>query len=161
MQIRAYADADWPHIEPILVEVVRAADTFTYDPDTPASTLKDIWVEQPPGLTVVAVEGDDVLGTAKMGANRPRPGDHVATASYMVGRDARGRGVGRALVEHSLDWAKAAGFSAIQFNAVAASNVGAVGLYESLGFSVVGTVPEAFEHPTQGRVGLHVMHRFL
>ncbi|KNX38531.1 GNAT family N-acetyltransferase [Luteipulveratus halotolerans] len=161
MEIRPYADADWLRVAPIVTEVVRAAETFTYDPAMPPEALQDLWIERPPGLTVVAVDGDDVLGTAKMGPNKPGPGAHVATASYMVGSTARGRGVGRALVEHSLAWAKAGGFAAIQFNAVAASNVRAVGLYESLGFTIIGTVPEAFEHPTQGRVGLHVMHRFL
>ncbi|MDE9366689.1 GNAT family N-acetyltransferase [Luteipulveratus sp. YIM 133132] len=150
MQIRPYADADWAGVAPIVLDVVRSADTFPYDPDTSVETLRSIWIEQPPGLTVVATDGDTYLGTAKMGANRPRPHDHVATASYMVSRGARGRGVGRALVEHSLDWARAAGFSAIQFNAVAASNVGAVGLYESLGFSVIGTVPQASGTPRTG-----------
>ena len=29
---------------------------------------------------------------------------------------------------------------------------------EVLGFTVVGTVPEAFDHPEHGYVGLHVMH---
>jgi ribosomal protein S18 acetylase RimI-like enzyme len=45
------------------------------------------------------------------------------------------------------------------FNAVVETNAGAISLYERLGFSVVGTVPEAFEHPQHGRVGLHVMYR--
>ncbi len=31
-------------------------------------------------------------------------------------------------------------------------------LWRSLGFTIIGTVPEAFRHMTQGRVGLHVMH---
>jgi len=35
----------------------------------------------------------------------------------------------------------------------------AVGLWQRLGFRIVETVPEAFEHPALGRVGLHVMHR--
>ena len=49
----------------------------------------------------------------------------------------------------------------MQFNAVVESNGVAVRLYQALGFDVIGTVPEAFEHPTLGRVGLHVMHRRL
>lgn len=49
----------------------------------------------------------------------------------------------------------------MQFNAVAASNLRAVGLYESLGFEIVGTVPEGFRHPEEGYVGLHVMYRRL
>jgi ribosomal protein S18 acetylase RimI-like enzyme len=76
----------------------------------------------------------------------------------MVASGARGRGVGRALVVDALAWAREAGFRAMQFNAVAETNVTAVALYRSLGFSIVGTVPEAFEHPERGLVGLHVMH---
>jgi hypothetical protein len=33
-----------------------------------------------------------------------------------------------------------------------------VRLYESLGFTVVGTVPRAHELPTGERVGLRIMH---
>ncbi len=49
----------------------------------------------------------------------------------------------------------------MQFNAIVESNYVAVRLWQALGFRIVGTVPEAFEHPTLGRAGLHVMHRRL
>ncbi|HKH39978.1 MAG TPA: hypothetical protein VKA82_22730 [Rubrobacter sp.] len=49
----------------------------------------------------------------------------------------------------------------MQFNAVVESNAVAVRLWQALGFRIIGTVPEAFEHPALGRVGLHVMHRYL
>ena len=58
-------------------------------------------------------------------------------------------------------WARADGFRAIQFNAVVETNAPAVALWRSLGFRIVGTVPEAFAHPVHGYVGLHVMHREL
>jgi ribosomal protein S18 acetylase RimI-like enzyme len=67
--------------------------------------------------------------------------------------------VGRALAERVLADAKAAGYRAMQFNAVVATNTGAIALWESLGFHVLATVPEAFDHPTEGPVGLHIMHR--
>ena len=38
------------------------------------------------------------------------------------------------------------------------TNTAAVRLWRSLGFEIVGTVPEAFDHPEHGLVGLHVMH---
>ncbi len=120
-----------------------------------------MWVVDPPGLTVVACDGFWVLGTAKMGPNRPGPGSHVSTASFMVASNARGRGVGRALGEYALCWAREQGYAAMQFNAVVESNHVAVRLWQALGFHIIGTVPEAFEHPTLGRVGLHVMHRLL
>jgi ribosomal protein S18 acetylase RimI-like enzyme len=53
------------------------------------------------------------------------------------------------------------GFRAIQFNAVVETNRGAVALWRSLGFEVVGTVPEAFHHPSHGYVALLIMHRFV
>jgi GNAT superfamily N-acetyltransferase len=111
---------------------------------------------------VVAVDEDGaVLGTANMYANRLGPGAHVASASFMVDPCAAGHGVGRALGEATLEWARTTGFHAMQFNAVVETNTRAVALWRSLGFEIIGTVPEAFRHPTNGYVGLHVMYRRL
>ncbi|MDG4789436.1 GNAT family N-acetyltransferase [Micromonospora sp. WMMD1102] len=159
MRIREFTEADWSQVWPIVRDVVRAGETFTYDPRMTGEQAYDVWVESAPGLTVVAVEHDRLLGTAKMGPNRPGPGSHVSTASFMVATDARGRGVGTALCRYALDWAERRGYAGMQFNAVAESNQAAVGLYLRLGFAVLGTVPGAFAHPTLGRVGLHVMYR--
>ncbi len=94
-----------------------------------------------------------------MYANRPGPGSHIASGSFVVATDARGRGVGRALVEDALAWATGQGFAGMQFNAVVEGNTAAERLYADLGFTVIGTVPGAFASPTRGRVGLHVMFR--
>ncbi|MFE0019747.1 GNAT family N-acetyltransferase [Amycolatopsis sp. NPDC059021] len=158
MRIREFAEADWPRVWPIVEEIVRAGETYTYDPAMTESQARGTWIEAPPGQTVVAVDDGRVLGTAKMGANRPGPGSHVATASFMVDAQARGRGVGTALCSFALGWARERGFAGMQFNAVAESNTAAVEIYRRLGFEIVGTVPGAFEHPALGRVGLHVMY---
>ena len=161
MLIREFVQVDWPQVWPIVCQIVRAADTFAYDPAMTETEARAIWIESPPGLTVVAVDGEGILGSAKMGPNRPGPGSHIATASFMVAVEARGRGVGTALCRHALDWARAHGYAGMQFNAVAESNSAAVEIYRRLGFHIVGTVPSAFAHPTLGRVGLHVMYRAL
>jgi GNAT superfamily N-acetyltransferase len=161
MEIRPFIEPDWTEVWPIVRQIVRAADTFAYDPAMTESEARAIWIESPPGLTVVATDGNRILGSAKMAPNRPGPGSHVATASFMVADEARGRGVGKALCRFALDWAHQQGFAGMQFNAVAASNVGAIALYRQLGFEIVGTVPGAFAHPTLGRVGLHIMYRAL
>lgn len=158
MEIRPFTETDWPQVWPIVRSVVRAADTFVYDPQMTEAEGRAIWIQVPPSQTVVAVDGDSILGTAKMGPNRPGPGSHIATASFMVAGDARGRGVGKALCRFALDWARQQGFAGMQFNAVAASNVGAITIYQQLGFEIVGTVPGAFAHPTLGRIGLHIMY---
>jgi len=119
-------------------------------------------MEQPPGLTVVAVdEAGTVLGSAKMGPNRPGPGAHVATGSYMVDPAAAGRGIGRALGEYSLAWAREQGYHGMQFNAVVESNARAVHLWQSIGFRIIGTVPGAYKSTKHGYVGIHVMYQKL
>ncbi|HEV7195254.1 MAG TPA: GNAT family N-acetyltransferase [Pedococcus sp.] len=92
-----------------------------------------------------------------MGPNRPGRGSHIATASFMVGSAVRGLGVGRRLAEEMLRWAREEGYAAVQFNAVVETNLGAVRLWQDLGFEIIGTVPAAFDTRRHGHVGLHVM----
>lgn len=158
MHIREFAEADWPQVWPIVREVVQAQETFSYDPAMTAAQAHDIWVEVPPGVTIVVIDADRVVGTAKMGPNRPGPGSHISTASFMVAADARGAGVGTAMCRFALAWAKARGYAGMQFNAVVESNQSAVDLYRRLGFAMIGTVPGAFAHPALGYVGLHIMY---
>jgi len=146
----------WPALEPI----ARAGEEFLWPRDVAADAAKRLWFC--PGARVFAARaGDDVLGTAYLQPNAQGPGDHVANAAFAVGSTARGRGVGRALAEHVLDAARAAGFTAMQFNAVVSANTAAIALWRDLGFVIVGTVPGAFRHPKLGAVDLHVMHRAL
>jgi L-amino acid N-acyltransferase YncA len=162
VEIRDATAGDWPAIWSFLHEIVAAGETYAYDRDMTEDQARRLWMVEPPGRTVVAVDGGGaVLGTASMYANRPGPGSHVASASFMVDPARAGQGAGRALGEAMLAWARERGFRAVQFNAVVETNVRAVALWRSLGFEVIGTVPEAFAHPTEGYVGLHVMHRHL
>lgn len=157
MTIRRATAGDWPQIWPIFDATVRAGETYAYPTDLTPDAARDLWMEPPPGQTVVLEEGASILGTAKMGPNRPGPGNHIGTASFMVAPEARGRGVGRALAEHVVQWHRDEGYRGIQFNAVVETNVAAVRLWQALGFEIVGTVPGAFRSPSQGYVGLHVM----
>ncbi|QSQ20438.1 GNAT family N-acetyltransferase [Pyxidicoccus parkwayensis] len=161
MHIRNADARDWPHIYPFFSAIVAAGETYAYPDGLSLEAARTWWMEEPPGRTVVAVDGDVILGSAKMGPNRPGRGAHVATASFMVDPAHRGRGVGRALGEHMLGWARAAGYHGVQFNAVVETNTAAVRLWLELGFRIIGTVPEAFAHPRHGLVGLHVMFQRL
>ena len=161
MQIREATAADWPKIYPFFARIVAAGETYGYPEGLAPDEAEPLWMEQPPGRTVVAVDGDVVLGSAKMGPNRPGRGSHVATGSFMVDPAHAGRGVGRALGRYLIGWAAREGYAAIQFNAVVETNASAVHLWQDLGFRVLTTVPEAFRHPTNGLVGLHIMYRKL
>jgi len=161
IEVREFVEADWPQVWPIVREVVRAEDTFPYDPAMTSEQAHDIWVVPAPGVTAVAVDGDRIVGTAHVRANRAGRGSHVATASFMVAAHARGRGAGTALCRFALDWAQRHGYTGMQFNAVVETNHAALEIYRRLGFSIVGTVPGAFDHPELGRVGLHILYREL
>ncbi|GAA4672749.1 GNAT family N-acetyltransferase [Streptomyces chumphonensis] len=162
MLIREATEEDWPAIWAFMRGIIAAGDTYTYDPDTPEEAARALWFVPPPGRAFVAVDDDGtVLGTSKVARNQAGGGSHVANGSYMVDPARSGRGVGRALGEHSLEWARAAGFRGMQFNAVVATNTRAVTLWQSIGFTVIGTVPGGFDHPDQGSVDLHLMYRDL
>jgi len=159
LRFRPAGEADWPLIWPVFEQVVRAGDTYAYDPDTDFEAGRALWLAGPPDqVWLVTDEQGTMLGSYKTGPNRAGPGGHVATASYLVAEAARGRGIGRAMVLHSLEQARAGGYRGVQFNAVAASNEYAIKLYHDLGFRTVGAVPGGFRHPEQGFVDLLVMY---
>lgn len=166
MLIREANAADWPAIWPFFRSIVEAGETYSYPRDLDESAGRELWMLDPPGRTVVAVEGTGgaagrIVGSAKMNPNHMGGASHIAGASFMVAREHGGRGVGRALGEHVLGWARAEGYRAMQFNAVVGTNTGAIALWKSLGFEIVGTLEEGFLHPTKGYVGLHIMYRRL
>ncbi|MEU1087310.1 GNAT family N-acetyltransferase [Streptomyces sp. NPDC005576] len=159
MLIREATAEDWPAIWPFFHTIVAAGETFTFPTDLDEEQGSGWWLLSHPNRTVVAVDDTGtVLGTAKMNRNHQGNGSHIAGASYMVDPAHSGQGVGRALCAYTVEWAREQGYRAMQFNAVVETNVHAVKLYESLGFEVIGTLPEGFLHPRDGYVGLHIMH---
>jgi L-amino acid N-acyltransferase YncA len=156
--IREAHDDDWPSIYPIFSAIVAAGESYAYPANLSSEDARTQWMENTPSRVTVAVEEGRVVGSAKAGPNRPGRGAHVATASFMVDPNAQGHGVGRALGLEVVAWARAEGFSAMQFNAVVETNVGAVQLWRSLGFDVLATVPDAFDSKEHGLVGLHIMY---
>jgi ribosomal protein S18 acetylase RimI-like enzyme len=161
----AEPDTDWlTGIWPIFQEVVRAGDTFAFSPDVDEPTAREKWMLPAPAGVFVAVNKSDgaIIGSSYVKANQAGLGGHVANAAFMVAAAASGRGVGRALAEHALAWARQAKFSAMQFNFVVSTNTRAIALWKNLAFSIIGTIPQAFQHQGLGRkVDAFVMHRFL
>lgn len=150
------AAAIWAIIEP----VIRAGETLTLDRGMSEAAALAYWFDTDKEA-FVAEEGGVILGTYYLRANQTGGGAHVANAGYVTGAAATGRGVARAMGLHSIAHAKARGFRAMQFNFVVSANVRAVGLWQSLGFEVVGRLPGAFDHPVDGFVDALVMFRTL
>lgn len=159
MIIRAATGKDWPAIWAILEPVFRAGETYAVDRDISESDARTIWLDAPEATYVAADAA--ILGTYYIKTNHKGGARHVCNCGYVTATDAQGRGVARAMCEHSQSAARDMGFTAMQFNLVLASNVGAVALWHKLGFATVGTLPAAFDHPGLGFVDAHVMWKTL
>ena len=178
MKICEATDADHDEIWRIFHEVVAAADTYAFDPDTPREGALGYWFARgthtyvarqesagngiaargKPSPSPTVIQGREIVGTYILRPNQSGGGSHVANAAFMVAPEARGQGIGRAMGEHCLSEACRLGFRAMQFNFVVSTNESAVRLWQQLGFKIVGTLPGAFRHPEKGYVDVYVMH---
>ena len=149
-------DAVWR----IFRAVVAEGTTYAYPADLSRAAGLQRWMEAPRACYVAEQEGR-VVGTYYLKDNQPGRGAHVCNAGYMVQAEARGQGIGRRMCEHSLTKARRFGYRAMQYNLVVATNEAAIHLWKQMGFAIVGTLPEAFDHPEQGLVDAYVMFRQL
>jgi ribosomal protein S18 acetylase RimI-like enzyme len=160
MLIRPATDADRDAIWAIIGPVIAAGETYALDRDMSREAALAYWIA-PDRETFVAEKDGRLVGTYYIRANQAGGGRHVCNCGYVTAADSAGKGVARAMHEHSLQRARERGFRAMQFNFVVSSNERAVRLWQSLGFEVVGRLPRAFESPSQGVVDALVMYRTL
>jgi ribosomal protein S18 acetylase RimI-like enzyme len=160
VNIRAATADDDEGIWRILQPTFRAGETYPLPHDISRADALAYW-RAPAHSIFVAEQAGTLVGTYYLRANNRGGGAHVANCGYVVAPDVFGRGVARAMCAHSLDQARQRKFTAMQFNFVIASNERAVRLWQSLGFTVVGRLPGAFQHPRLGLVDAYVMMRNL
>lgn len=97
--------------------------------------------------TFCGVAKDDsgtVLGLYILHPNNVGHCGHICNASYAVSSGSRGLHIGEQLVLDCIKQAKEHGFGVLQFNAVVESNIHARHLYERIGFTQLGTIPDGF-----------------
>jgi len=152
----ADAEALWRVLEP----VIRAGATYPVEPDAPREAVLAYWFA-PDKQVFVAERNGELLGTYYLKPNSTGPGAHVVNAGYMVRPDARGQGIGAAMARDSFVRAKQAGYHAMQYNLVVATNEAALRLYRTLGMGEVGRLTQAFRHKDLGLVDAVVMYRLL
>lgn len=158
--IRAATPADDAAIADIILPIIRSGEAYALDRDMTAGQALGYWRAAGHSVFVAEIDGR-VLGSYYCRANQAGGGRHVANCGYATHAAATGRGIARAMGLHSFDHARAAGFRAMQYNFVIASNVRALALWLSLGFEQVGRLPDAFDHPTLGEVDALVLYRRL
>ncbi len=147
------ADALWAILKPVF----RAGDTYTVAPNISRKDALAYWCA-PGNRVYLAGNG---LGTYFLRRNQGGGGSHVCNCGYATAPAAQGKGVARAMLAHSLDAARAAGFRAMQYNFVVSSNNRAIALWQQAGFETVGHLPKAFDHPDLGFIDALVMYKEL
>jgi ribosomal protein S18 acetylase RimI-like enzyme len=160
MVIRNATSADRAAIWNILEPTIRAGATYPLPRDMSQADAFAYWFSPQHEVFVADADGE-IVGTYYLKANQQGGGQHVANCGYMTSSTSGGRGIGTAMCRHSLDRARERGFLAMQFNFVVSTNTRAVRLWESMGFEIVGELPEVFRHPEHGLVTAFVMHRRL
>jgi RimJ/RimL family protein N-acetyltransferase len=99
---------------------------------------------RPNTLWLVALAGDRLIGELTLIGGRRAGNAHTVTLGVSVAMDWRGRGVGRALTLHAIEWARhAGGVRRIELD-VFGSNTPAIRLYQQLGFVTEGRRRSAY-----------------
>ncbi len=160
LQIRRAESRDDAAIAALILPTIREGSTYTLDRQMSEDDALAYWISADKE-TFVAEEDGVILGTYYIRANQAGGGRHVCNCGYMTSGTANGRGIGRRMCEHSLQYARSQGYRAMQFNFVVSVNERAVKLWQSLGFEIVGRLPGAFRHPSVGYVDAFVMYRLL
>lgn len=160
IQIRKARPKDQDSIWQIIQEVIAGGDTYVFDPNSNRDVLLDYWCGVDKHTYVAEIE-NVIVGTFLITDNFPDLGSHVANAAYMTLPSAMGKGIGRAMGNFSLKEAKNLGYRAMQFNIVVKNNKRAIALWQSLGFEIIGEVPEAFHYRMETYVDACIMWKRL
>jgi ribosomal protein S18 acetylase RimI-like enzyme len=160
-KIRPFTESDWPAVWPILQTTFAAGDTYTFSPQSTEAEIHKAWVELPAATFVAVDDAGMIQGSYFIKPNQPGLGAHVCNCGYVVSKAAQGQGIAAQMCEHSQKLALEMGFRAMQFNFVVATNTGAVRLWQKLGFEIVGTLPQVFQHQKLGFVDAFVMFKYL
>lgn len=160
MNIRRATASDSAAIAGIILPTIAEGTTYALDLHMTEAEALGYWLGSDKKTFVAEADGV-VVGTYYIRANQAGGGRHVCNCGFMTSHAATGRGVARRMCEHALQQARSTGYRAMQFNFVVSTNERAVQLWQSLGFEIVGRLPEAFRHPTLGYVDALVMYQRL
>ncbi|MFT3901599.1 MAG: GNAT family N-acetyltransferase [Niabella sp.] len=158
---KADKEKDYDKVWEIFSRVISTGDTYVFDPDTPKEELDKHWFADYMDTFVAVDEADEILGTYIIKPNQIGLGNHIANCSYMVNPAHQGKGTGKLLCQHSINFAKEKGYSGIQFNIVVSTNKAAVSLWQKFGFGIIGTTPKGFRHKSLGMVDTYIMFKDL
>jgi len=154
--IRKASSDDENKIWSILKPIVRSGETYAIRQNINRNSAIKNWMYGEHDCYVL--ENDkQIIGSYYICPNQDGGGNHICNCGFIVRSEFTRNGYGRLMVNHSLNLAKKMGFKGMQFNFVVSNNKNAINLWKSVGFEIVGRLPLAFHHPTDGLIDALVM----
>lgn len=142
--IRAYQPEDLSQMIDLWNEVVEEGIAFPQEELLTPQTGAEFFSSQTYSGVAVNTDTGKICGLYILHPNNVGRCGHICNASYAVRSEIRGLHIGEKLVSDCLVQGKEHGFRVLQFNAVVATNIHARHLYERLGFTQLGTIPNGF-----------------
>jgi GNAT superfamily N-acetyltransferase len=158
---RAATENDWLGIWSVLKPNIRDGSWFPIPRDFTAEQARTFWCAEGHHVYVGASNEGEILWTYYTCPIHLGGGSHVANAAYAVSQSRFGQGLGHAMIEHSLETARAEGYRAMVYTAVLSTNERAIRVYAKSGFETLARIPNAYAHPSLGYVDTLFMHRTL
>ena len=143
MIIRGYEEKDIKEMTAIWNEVVEDGIAFPQEELLDEISGAKFFAEQS-RCGVAVDDSGNVAGLYILHPNNVGRCGHICNASYAVSSKCRGQHTGEKLVLDCIAQAKKIGFKILQFNAVVESNIHARHLYERIGFTQLGVIPNGF-----------------
>lgn len=147
IEIREYLHSDNKAVTDIWNQVVEDGNAFPQEKTLSYEAADAFFMNQTYTGTAIDTDTNEIVGMYILHPNNVGRCGHIANASYAVKKDVRGEHIGEKLVKDCLRMAHEKGFRILQFNAVVSNNIHAIHLYERLGFTKIGTVPDGFHMP--------------
>ena len=159
--IRELKNPDWSAVWALMKPIIRKGETYPYNPEMTSEEACRMWVSSTQVVYVAEDDSGSILGSYYVKPNQPTLGAQVANCGYIVGESSRGCGIATLMCDHSQKEAIKLGYRAMQFNLVVETNEVSVYLWQKMGFTIVGKLPQAFKHLEYGYVDAYIMFKAL
>ncbi|MBC2581407.1 GNAT family N-acetyltransferase [Clostridium sp. DJ247] len=159
LTIKKFKDSDISEIHYIWNKIIDEGESFFWKEKFSVDEILNILKNQ--DAVYCAKDCEKIIGFYILHANFPGRGNHICNALYAIEKSYRGKGIGKILGEHSMKISKEHGYNAMQFNSVVSTNIASVALWESLGFTRVGQVKNAFIKDNNEIVDIYIYYKIL
>lgn len=138
--ISKYQEADFEKLVEMYASLSKEALRWTRPPYNEETIRK---LSKDKNLILVAKYGNRIIGHCMLDVYQHSTGKGISSLIINVHQDFQNKGLGTAMIETIIDWAKSKGMHRIELSVVAEQKM-AVHVYEKVGFRIEGVQREAY-----------------